>query len=109
MKRLILIVAITTVWGFVYVPPVLGQAKPDIGLRTLDIKEPERELGLIWHSTIVPGEEVVMVKVTLTRYQSTFYGRYRFGGVVGNSLKIDKTGASHSSERWPGQSTAWRW
>ena len=60
----------------------------------MQISDTERELGLIWPSSLVPGEEVAMVKVTFSRYEETFYHRYEFAGVVGGSLKINQTGAN---------------
>jgi hypothetical protein len=42
----------------------------------------------------VPGEELATIKVTLSRYEETFYFRYQFAGVVGGSLKINQTGAN---------------
>ena len=75
---------------------VLAQTKPGVGLSSVDIADSERQLGLIWHTSIVPGEEVMIVRNTIRRYEETFYSRYQFAGVVGNSLQINQTGGSQS-------------
>ena len=75
---------------------VSAQTKPTVGLSSADIADSERQLGLIWHTSIVPGEEVLIVRNTIRRYEETLYSRYQFAGVVGNSLQVNQTGGSQS-------------
>ena len=61
---------------------------------TTDITEPEKSTGLIWLNQIGPGEDLLLTKVTYSRYQKTFFMRYVFVGIVGNSMQINTTGSS---------------
>jgi hypothetical protein len=72
----------------------LAQDKSPTGLVSIDIADTDRQIGLIWNASIVPGEEVLTVKNVNTRYGTTFYSRYQFAGVVGSSLQINQTGAT---------------
>ena len=94
MKRTIALLFVGLLCGMGLSQQVFGQAKPNIGLGTVNIEDSDSELGLIWHTIIVPGEEVLLLKKTYKQYEETFFLRYRLVGVVGNSLKIEQTGAS---------------
>lgn len=63
-------------------------------LGSFELKEAEREISLIWTKAIVPGDDIVQVKVHYTRYDRTYYLRYKFSGVVSNSMMVGKTGGT---------------
>ena len=71
-----------------------AQTRPSAAPTSVEINEPDRQLGLIWSSSVVPGMELLLVKNTSTRYGVTFYTRYQLVGVVGNSLQITESGAT---------------
>ncbi len=70
-----------------------GQVKSSAVGNTVDVLSPQKQINLIWPNKVVPGEELLLIKSTFTRYQTTFFKNYTFAGVVGGSLQVNITGS----------------
>jgi hypothetical protein len=75
-----------------------GQAKLAAAINSIEITSPESQVTLLWPGKVVPGEQLLTSKSTITRYQLTTFRRYVFVGIVGNSMQIGVTGASQSKD-----------
>lgn len=69
-----------------------GQVKSSAAGNTVDVVSSQKQINLIWPNKVVPGEELLLIKSTFPRYQTTFFRNYTFAGVVGGSLQINVTG-----------------
>ena len=71
---------------------------------TAEISTPGKKVELIWANRISPGEQLLLTKAVYTRYEITYFHRYVFTGIEGNSARIESSGASQEKGQKSAQS-----
>jgi hypothetical protein len=76
---------LATDWGPIKLNAITGK---------VDLTTADTQFGLVWLPKIVPSEDVLLEKITLTRMQKTSVNIYTFLGVMGNSIHIKSSDAN---------------
>jgi hypothetical protein len=63
-----------------------GQTTSTAGGNTVEVATTTKKVKLIWQSTIVPGDELLLTMVSYDK--EPFYKTYTFMGVSGGSLRV---------------------
>ncbi len=75
-----------------------GPIRSSAGGNSIDLSTSGSQVGLVWPSRLVPGDDLLVMKTTLTRYKQTHFLRYVFLGVSGGSMHISVTGGSQETK-----------